>query len=185
MIKKEIYLKKSQLNTFKTNIDHALESHYEQLALTDKKSYFGVYHVSLGEPESIIEAFESFLRRMVDEEDHLRRSSTTDSKFYHDDTIKSKKCICKTLIDGFESQEDDSFLQTGNQYGASANKKKERSRSFVKHHPHCPMRHQNIGSVSGFDEDSSFVLRRLNKRRFEQKRNRFELPPNQQGNSCC
>jgi hypothetical protein len=64
----------------------------------------------MGEPESITDAFESFLQRILEEESNVRRTSTSDSKFYHDETIKTKKCLCKSLIDGFESQEDDSFL---------------------------------------------------------------------------
>ena len=47
----------------------------------------------------------------MDEENNQRRTSTNDSKFYHDETIKTRKCICESLLGGFESDDDDdSFL---------------------------------------------------------------------------
>jgi hypothetical protein len=37
------------------------------MAQTDKHGFFGVYHVSLGQPESITDAFENFLLRIIEE----------------------------------------------------------------------------------------------------------------------
>ena len=57
-----------------------------------------------------MEAFENFLSRIHDEQYKFRRTSTGASMLFRDDTMRTKKCICKTLIDGFDSEEDNSFL---------------------------------------------------------------------------
>ena len=78
---------------------------------------------------------------------------------FRDDTMRTKKCICKTLIDGFDSQEDDSFLNQN--HGKSP--KRDKSLNGAQHHPHCPMRYREQ-RASGFfnsSEENSFVLRRL------------------------
>jgi len=65
--------------------------------------------------------------------------------------------------------------------GGIENRDRDKSRSRVKHHPHCPMRLQQRG-VGGYSSDeNSFVLKapRLNNRRFNKKRSMYELPPNQ------
>jgi hypothetical protein len=52
---------------FKTLVDQNNIKNFEKLAQTDKHGFFGVYHVSLGQPESISEAFENFLQRIIEE----------------------------------------------------------------------------------------------------------------------
>ena len=93
-----------------TFVEQAKIQDFEKIAQTDSKGFFGVYHVSLGQPESIYDAFENFLTRIHNEQFKFHRTSTEGSKLFHDDTIRTKKCICKTLYDGIDSQDDDSIL---------------------------------------------------------------------------
>jgi hypothetical protein len=127
----------------------------------------------LGQPETIVEAFENFLSRIHDEQFKFRRSSTEGSKLFNDDTLRTKKCICKTLMDGFDSQEDDSFFNAAE--NARHSGYKEKSATLAQHHPHCPMRYKENKPQGLFNssEDNSFVLRRLQKRRFDNKRNSY------------
>ena len=113
-----------------------MRSQFEKIANTDQKGFFGVYHVSMGQPESVCDAFENFIQRIIQEESIHSRKSSNDSRFYADETLKSRMCICRDLIDNFE--EDSCF-----DYKNGTLEKGE----FRQHHPHCPIRRkQNLGT---------------------------------------
>lgn len=40
---------------------------FENLAQKEKNGYFGIYHISVGQPDAIYESFESFLTRLIEE----------------------------------------------------------------------------------------------------------------------
>lgn len=42
---------------------------FEKLAGIDSHGFYGVYHVSKGQAENVAEAFESFIMRIIEEEE--------------------------------------------------------------------------------------------------------------------
>ena len=61
----------------------------ESLANKEANGYFGIYHVSLGQPDTVFESFENFVTRMMDENNLAKRTFTVGSTFFDDFTIKS------------------------------------------------------------------------------------------------
>ena len=56
----------SKKNLFGTYIDTKNFAEYEKQAQTDMAGYFGVYHVSIGQVDSIVESFENFINRIIE-----------------------------------------------------------------------------------------------------------------------
>ena len=74
---------------------------FEQLAGINSHGFFGVYHVSIGQPDNIAEAFESFIMRIIEEEEQTSGYRDNDSKIFEDTLITRKCCICRELYDNF------------------------------------------------------------------------------------
>ena len=79
---------------FRTLVDYENKNLLEKLAQVDSKAFFGVYHVSLGQPETVYQAFKNFLSRVIEEQKNTFRTETNDSKLF-EDTMRSFTLICK------------------------------------------------------------------------------------------
>ena len=62
---------------------------FEKLAKKEINGYFGIYHISIGQPDTVYESFESFITRMVEENELAQRTFTVGSTFFDDFTIKT------------------------------------------------------------------------------------------------
>jgi len=47
-----------------------------ELQAGEDGTFYGIYHVSLGDPDSVYKAFESFVSRVIDEGSNWQRTST-------------------------------------------------------------------------------------------------------------
>lgn len=161
------------MQKYKTCVDNENIPKLEKIANIDSAGFFGTYHVSMGQPETITEAFENFIQRILSEKQRRRYESSV-SKIFADDTLRTRTCICRDLMEHYNSddQGQGGFLYNDTK-GARENEKE-----FRQHHPHCPMRRQNAGgkgSTYYSSENDSIVLRRLSKRRFDnQNRNGYQ-----------
>lgn len=104
---------------------------FESLANIDSHGFLGVYHVSIGQPDLVAEAFESFIMRIIEEEEQNSRQDDNDSKIFEDTLITRKCCICRELYDNFG--------QPSNSPTDSPEQKHDKA-----HHPHCPMYKQRL-----------------------------------------
>lgn len=74
------------------------------MANIDAAGFFGTYHVSLGQPESICDSFENFISRILNEKQRRRYDSSI-SKLFADDTMRTKTCICRELMEHFNTDD--------------------------------------------------------------------------------
>lgn len=167
-------------NKIRTVIDQDKMVEFEQLAGVDRHAFYGVYHVSLGQVDTVAEAFEGFLSRILDDEELNSRALSNDSRLFEDTMISRKMCICRELYENFGSMDSKEYDDNGNPTPPK------------KHHPSCPMAKARLrcnehGLLTGQDEEKSIVLRppRLSHGRGYRGKNYYQLPPNQGRNSCC
>ena len=157
------------MQKYKSCIDNENIPKFEKIANIDQAGFFGTYHVSMGQPDTICEAFENFIARILTEKQRRRYDSSV-SKIFADDTLRTRTCICRDLMERYNSDDQGNGFLYNDQKGARDNE-----REFRQHHPHCPMRRNTAGgkgSAYYSSENESIVLRRLSKRRFEnQNRN--------------
>ena len=78
-----------ELSHVTTRLNYNRITEFEELAEKEKNGYFGVYHVTIGQPETIYESFENFTSRMIDEQEYAQRTFTIGSTFFDDYTIKN------------------------------------------------------------------------------------------------
>lgn len=69
----------------------------EKLAKLEQNGYFGIYHISMGQPESIKLSFENFIWRVVDEQLFTQRTYSVSSKFFEEFTIKGLQSQNNTI----------------------------------------------------------------------------------------
>lgn len=95
------------------------------MANIDAAGFFGTYHVSLGQPESICDSFENFLSRILSEE-RRRRYDSSVSKLFADDTMRTKTCICRELMEHYNSDDQGGLLLYNDQKAAHENEREFR-----------------------------------------------------------
>lgn len=181
-----------------TLIDKENCTKFEQAAQTSEKGFHTHHHVCLHQPETVYEAFESFLKKIISTEEDFSRILSNDSKIFDDTMLTRNCCICRELNENIESRDNEN--NTG-EFGLMQNteeKKKEGDKPLEtynsyqhpnqsKHHPSCPMfkkylRTNKHGLISTQYEDNSIVLRgpKLRSKRSSLVGSTFyELPPNQ------
>jgi hypothetical protein len=156
-------------STDKTAIDTEGIKLYEDLAQTESSEFFGVYHVTLGQPDTIINAFEGFIERLIEESNNFHRRNTDDSKLLEDDSMRSKAhCLCEQICEQMGDQDDSFFAQPGNiminkRFPARIN---PLSQNINDHHPNCPVAlnlkllRQQRGGMYGVSDENSFQLKK-------------------------
>ena len=77
------------------------QNEFEKLANVEQNGYFGVYHVSICQPDTVISSFENFVQRMVDEQEFTKRTRTVDSHFFDEYSIKNYRS--ETMNESFKS----------------------------------------------------------------------------------
>ena len=117
---------------------------YENMANKEKNGYFGIYHISIAQPETIYESFENFITRMIEEQEYANRTFTIGSAFFDDYTIKTNN-INEAKFEGTFSEQGRRSSQ--GQFKGPSNR---------------------VG-IYHYESDYSFKLRRLSDRRNDRK----------------
>jgi hypothetical protein len=82
-------LSKQWLSHSAVRVNYQKMTEFEALAQTEKNGYFGIYHISISQPETIYESFENFVSRMMEDQEFAQRTFTVGSTFFDEYTIKS------------------------------------------------------------------------------------------------
>ena len=71
-------------------VDYQKQQKYEKLAKQEKNCYFGVYHISARNPQSVYESFENLIARVTEEEKYSKglRTQTLASNFFDEYSVK-------------------------------------------------------------------------------------------------
>ena len=72
-----------------SKVEHKMKDELEKLANCEQNGYFGIYHVSICQPETVHQSFENFVQRMLQEQEFTQRTHTLDSHFFDEYTIKN------------------------------------------------------------------------------------------------
>ena len=76
------------INTINTPINQTRILEFEKKAKMEKHGFFGVYHVSTTQSDTVFDSFENFLQRMIEDEEYARRTFSVASDFFDQYTIK-------------------------------------------------------------------------------------------------